>query len=46
MTAQTATAARLRTGGPVNDGPTVLEHLAGWVLVAVVAMLITGLGLL
>ncbi|MBK3631040.1 SCO1431 family membrane protein [Streptomyces sp. MBT49] len=46
MTAQTATPARTRTGGPGSDGPALLEHLAGWVLVAVVAMLITGLGLL
>ncbi|MGW0947477.1 SCO1431 family membrane protein [Streptomyces sp. NPDC002623] len=46
MTAQTATAARTRTGGPETDGPKLLEHVLGWVLVAVVAMLITQLGLL
>ncbi|MET7652055.1 SCO1431 family membrane protein [Streptomyces sp. NPDC005486] len=46
MTAQTATATRARTGGPEIDGPKVLEHLMGWVLVAVVAMLVTQLGLL
>ncbi|MFF1545619.1 SCO1431 family membrane protein [Streptomyces sp. NPDC058291] len=46
MTSQTATAARARTGGPDDDGPNVLEHVAGWVLVAVVAMLVTQLGLL
>ncbi|WP_330237986.1 SCO1431 family membrane protein [Streptomyces sp. NBC_00525] len=47
MTAHTATAARRRsrTGGP-DDGPKLLEHLAGWTLVVVVAMLITQLGLL
>ncbi|MEV1064794.1 SCO1431 family membrane protein [Streptomyces sp. NPDC050263] len=46
MTAQTATAARTRTGGPGAAGPKLLEHVMGWVLVAVVAMLITQLGLL
>lgn len=46
MTAQTATTARARTGGPDADGPKVLEHVMGWVLVAVVAMLVTQLGLL
>ncbi|MFD9434432.1 SCO1431 family membrane protein [Streptomyces sp. NPDC060002] len=46
MTAQTATATRARTGGPETDGPKVLEHVMGWVLVAVVAMLVTQLGLL
>lgn len=46
MTAQTATAARTRTGGPDNDGPQLVEHVMGWVLVAVVAMLVTQLGLL
>lgn len=46
MTAQTATATRARTGGPETDGPKLLEHVMGWVLVAVVAMLVTQLGLL
>jgi len=46
MTAQTATATRTRTGGPETDGPKVIEHVMGWVLVAVVAMLVTQLGLL
>jgi hypothetical protein len=46
MTAQTTTAARARTGGPESDGPKILEHVMGWVLVAVVAMLVTRLGLL
>ncbi|MBE8475170.1 SCO1431 family membrane protein [Streptomyces justiciae] len=46
MTASTATAARARTGGPKDDGPKVLEHLAGWTLVVVIAMLVTQLGLL
>lgn len=47
MTAHTAsaTAARTRTGGPENDGPKILEHVMGWILVAVVAMLVTQLGL-
>lgn len=46
MTANSATATRVRTGGPREDGPKVLEHALGWVLVAVVAMLVTQLGLL
>lgn len=46
MTAQSATAARTRTGGPQDDGPAVLEHLAGWALVVVIALLVTQLGLL
>lgn len=46
MTAQSATAARTRTGGPRDDGPTVVEHLAGWALVVVIAMLVAQLGLL
>ncbi|WP_454315917.1 SCO1431 family membrane protein [Streptomyces phaeoluteigriseus] len=47
MTAHTAaaTAARTRTGGPEDDGPEILEHVVGWVLVVVVAMLVTQLGL-
>lgn len=46
MTAQQATATRVRTGGPREDGPKILEHAMGWVLVAVIAMLVTQLGLL
>ncbi|GGS21495.1 hypothetical protein GCM10010269_70420 [Streptomyces humidus] len=46
MTEQTATAAPVRTGGPDADGPKILEHIVGWVLVVVVAMLVTRLGLL
>ncbi|MGW2722472.1 SCO1431 family membrane protein [Streptomyces sp. NPDC001492] len=46
MTAHSATAARPRTGGPENDGPKILEHVMGWTLVMVVAMLVTQLGLL
>ena len=46
MTAHSATAARARTGGPQDDGPKILEHVAGWTLVAVIAMLVTQLGLL
>ncbi|MET8584364.1 SCO1431 family membrane protein [Streptomyces collinus] len=46
MSAHQATATRVRTGGPRQDGPRVLEHVMGWVLVAVVAMLVTRLGLL
>ncbi|MFJ8108461.1 SCO1431 family membrane protein [Streptomyces sp. NPDC096132] len=46
MTAHAATASRARTGGPRDDGPKIAEHVMGWVLVAVVAMLVTQLGLL
>ncbi|MBL1109264.1 SCO1431 family membrane protein [Streptomyces sp. 5-8] len=46
MTAHPATATRVRTGGPQEDGPEIVEHVMGWVLVAVFAMLVTQLGLL
>ncbi|MEU9643956.1 SCO1431 family membrane protein [Streptomyces sp. NPDC048188] len=46
MTAHTATAARVRTGGPKGEGPQILEHVMGWTLVVVVAMLVVQLGLL
>ncbi|MCH5673324.1 SCO1431 family membrane protein [Streptomyces gilvus] len=46
MTAHSATAARTRTGGPRDDGPKILEHVMGWTLVVVVAMLVVQLGLL
>jgi hypothetical protein len=46
MTAHSATATRVRSGGPKDDGPKIVEHILGWVLVAVVAMLVTRLGLL
>ncbi|MFE0475887.1 SCO1431 family membrane protein [Streptomyces sp. NPDC058947] len=48
MTAHSATASavRARTGGPREDGPKIVEHVMGWVLVVVVAMLVTQLGLL
>lgn len=46
MTANSATATRVRTGGPKEDGPKILEHIMGWTLVVVVAMLVTQLGLL
>lgn len=46
MTATSLTAARVRTGGPQDDGPKIVEHAMGWVLVVVFAMLVTQLGLL
>ncbi|RDD88924.1 SCO1431 family membrane protein [Streptomyces parvulus] len=46
MTSHTATAARVRTGGPQDDGPKILEHVMGWTLVVVFAMLVVQLGLL
>ncbi|MCX4662594.1 SCO1431 family membrane protein [Streptomyces uncialis] len=38
--------AAARTGGPRTDGPRVLEHVLGWTLVVVIAMLVTRLGLM
>ncbi|NKI43933.1 SCO1431 family membrane protein [Streptomyces physcomitrii] len=48
MTSTSATAARVRarTGGPKDEGPKVLEHVLGWTLVVVLAMLVTQAGLL
>jgi len=46
MTAHSAAAARTRTGGPKEDGPKIFEHVMGWTLVVVVAMLVAQLGLL
>ncbi|MFI7141106.1 SCO1431 family membrane protein [Streptomyces massasporeus] len=46
MTVHSATATRVRTGGPQDDGPKIVEHVVGWALVVVVAMLVTQLGLL
>lgn len=46
MTANAAAVVRARTGGPEDDGPEIVEHALGWVLVVVVAMLVTQLGLL
>ncbi len=47
MTSTSATAgrARTRTGGP-DDGPKILEHVLGWVLVVVLAMFVTQAGLM
>ncbi|MFF0697370.1 SCO1431 family membrane protein [Streptomyces tendae] len=46
MTAHTAAATRVRTGGPKDEDPKILEHVLGWTLVVVVAMLVVQLGLL
>ncbi|GHI96847.1 SCO1431 family membrane protein [Streptomyces olivaceus] len=50
MTAHTAATAapavRTRTGGPRDEGPNIVEHVMGWTLVVVVAMLVVQLGLL
>ncbi|MEU5523279.1 SCO1431 family membrane protein [Streptomyces sp. NPDC093250] len=46
MTANAAIVTRARTGGPRDDGPKILEHIMGWTLVVVLAMLVTQLGLL
>ncbi|MGW0121661.1 SCO1431 family membrane protein [Streptomyces sp. NPDC003327] len=52
MTASTVTAARLRsrarTGGPGDDerGPKILEHVLGWTLVVLLAVLVTRAGLM
>lgn len=49
MTASAATAPRTRrrtrTGGP-DDGPKIVEHILGWTLVVVFAMLVTQAGLM
>ncbi|MER5375468.1 MULTISPECIES: SCO1431 family membrane protein [unclassified Streptomyces] len=46
MTAHIATApARARTGGPQDDGPKIFEHVLGWTLVVVLAMLVAQLQL-
>ena len=37
---------RARTGGPQDDGPKILEHVLGWILVVLFAMLVTRAGLL
>ncbi|MFE7775967.1 SCO1431 family membrane protein [Streptomyces sp. NPDC057445] len=46
MTATTAAATRTRTGGPDDNGPKIVEHIVGWVLVVVFAMLVTQAGLM
>lgn len=48
MTAHSASAARTRTrtGGSGSDGPKIAEHVMGWTLVVVIAMLVTQIGLL
>ena len=45
MTSVTAGRVRARTGGPKDDGPKIVEHIAGWTFVVVLAMLVTQLGL-
>ncbi len=45
-TSATATRVRTRTGGTEDDGPKIVEHVMGWTLVVVVAMLVAQLGLL
>ncbi|UXX92517.1 SCO1431 family membrane protein [Streptomyces sp. AD2-2] len=48
MTAHSASATRTRTrtGGPKSDGSKIAEHIMGWTLVVVLAMLVTQIGLL
>jgi len=48
MTAHSTSAdrTRTRTGGPKGDGPKIVEHVMGWTLVVVIAMLVTQIGLL
>ncbi|NEC50387.1 SCO1431 family membrane protein [Actinospica acidiphila] len=46
MSVNAVTVTRARTGGPREDGPKILEHVLGWTLVVVLAMLVTQLGLL
>ncbi|NUK01493.1 SCO1431 family membrane protein [Streptomyces lunaelactis] len=35
-----------RPSASTEDGPTVLEHILGWTLVVVLAMLVTQLGMI
>ncbi|MEX0174515.1 SCO1431 family membrane protein [Streptomyces sp. LMG1-1-1.1] len=37
---------RTRTGGPRDDGPKILEHVLGWTLVVLLAVFVTGAGLM
>ncbi|MFI9117469.1 MULTISPECIES: SCO1431 family membrane protein [Streptomyces] len=38
---------RARTGGPADDqGPKILEHVLGWTLVVLLAVLVTRAGLM
>ncbi|SED80229.1 SCO1431 family membrane protein [Streptomyces sp. TLI_105] len=37
---------RARTGGPRDDGPKILEHVLGWTLVVLLALLVTRAGLM
>ncbi len=38
---------RARTGGPTDDqGPKILEHVLGWTLVVLLAVLVTRAGLM
>ncbi|MFE6226185.1 MULTISPECIES: SCO1431 family membrane protein [unclassified Streptomyces] len=51
MSATTTSAGRLltrtRTGGPQDDrGPELLEHVLGWTLVVLLAVLVTRAGLM
>ncbi|MEU8530736.1 SCO1431 family membrane protein [Streptomyces sp. NPDC048629] len=50
MTATAHTAprarARSRTGGPDDRGPKILEHVLGWTLVVLLAVLVTRAGLI
>ncbi|MFJ9040802.1 SCO1431 family membrane protein [Streptomyces sp. NPDC102406] len=46
VASQALAASRARTGGPREDGPKIVEHLMGWALVVVLAMLVTQTGLM
>ncbi|GGY22865.1 SCO1431 family membrane protein [Streptomyces tanashiensis] len=37
---------RARTGDPRDDGPKILEHVLGWTLVVLLAVLVTRAGLM
>ncbi|MFI8828852.1 SCO1431 family membrane protein [Streptomyces sp. NPDC053431] len=45
-TSHAAARVRARTGGPKHDGPKLLEHLLGWTLVVLLAVLVTRAGLM
>ncbi|WP_106978835.1 SCO1431 family membrane protein [Streptomyces griseus] len=46
-TLATRPSSRTRTGGPRDDrGPEILEHVLGWTLVVLLAVLVTRAGLM
>ncbi|MFF6792915.1 SCO1431 family membrane protein [Streptomyces filamentosus] len=47
LAARLSSRTRTRTGGPRDDrGPEILEHVLGWTLVVLLAVLVTRAGLM